>query len=104
MDYRIIKADAKLGQIEVTYVDKGVDIATYTIDVPIVNGAYISGAALEDVIQKRAPLWLVDRLHSVQSAAGFENILAQVIPPVAPVEPVIPVIPVIPPIVAVPQV
>jgi hypothetical protein len=79
MDYRIIAANAEFGQIQVTYSKAGVDIATYAIDVPIVNGAYITGEVLEQEIQSRAPVWLVERKEMVAAANNFDVIMSQVV-------------------------
>ena len=87
MDYRITKATPEIGQIEVTYTYNGRALATYAIDVPIVEGAFITGDALESEIQHRAPTWLVEREQAIATAAGFEQITARVQEfPVAPQE------------------
>jgi hypothetical protein len=81
MDYRIISADATIGQIQVTYSSNDVDIATYAIDVPVVNGAFLTGDALAEEIQRRAPVWLLERKTEVAAAIGFDQITALVQPP-----------------------
>jgi hypothetical protein len=78
MDYRIIAANAEIGQIQVTYSDSGTDIATYAIDVPVVDGAFLTGDALVAEIQSRAPVWLVTRKATVAAATGFDAITALV--------------------------
>jgi hypothetical protein len=91
MDYRIVAANAAIGQIQVTYSNADIDIATYAIDVPIVDGAFITGTALDAEIQHRAPNWLVERAATVAVATGFSDIEALVVaPPVAVVTPTIP--------------
>lgn len=82
MDYRIISADATIGQIKVTYSNNGEDIATYTIDVPVVDGAFLTGDALAEEIQRRAPVWLLERKTEVAMATGFDQINALVQAPV----------------------
>jgi len=84
MDYRIVAADAAIGQIQVTYSNAGEDIATYAIDVPVVNGAFLTGDALAEEIQRRAPVWLLERKAEVASAAGFDEIISLVQPPPPP--------------------
>ena len=84
MDYRIIAANAEIGQIQVTYSDSGTDIATYAIDVPVVDGAFLTGDALVAEIQMRAPVFLVERKAAVAVATGFDEIQALVQTP-APV-------------------
>ena len=81
MDYRIISADAAIGQIHVTYSDAGEDIATYAIDVPVIDGAFLTGDALAAEIQLRAPVWLLERKAAVAAATGFDTIYALVEPP-----------------------
>lgn len=82
MDYRITAADAALGQIEVTYLNNGETVAAYTIDVPIVDGSYITGEALSQEIVRRAPVWLLERKSQAATASGFEQINALVQAPV----------------------
>ena len=78
MEYKIVSANAEIGQIQVAYSEDGVALASYAIDVPIVSGAYVTGDALEAEILARAPTWLVTRRAIAQSASGFDNILARV--------------------------
>lgn len=78
MEYKIVSANAKIGQIQVAYSENGVALASYAIDVPIVAGAYVTGDALEAEILARAPTWLVNRMAAAQTASGFEDILARV--------------------------
>jgi len=82
MDYRIIAADATIGQIQVTYSNAGEDIATYAIDVPVVDGAFLTGDALAEEIQRRAPIWLLERKAEVAAATGFDQINSLVQAPV----------------------
>lgn len=84
MDYKIIAANAAIGQIQVTYSNAGSDVATYAIDVPVVGGAFITGAELDAEIQRRAPTWLVERQAEVSAATGFDAIHSLVQAPVAP--------------------
>jgi hypothetical protein len=78
MDYKIIAANAEIGQIQVTYSDSGADIATYAIDVPVVDGVFLTGDALAAEIQSRAPVWLIERKSMVAAAARFDEIQALV--------------------------
>jgi hypothetical protein len=68
MDYEIISFENETGQIQVSYLDNGQKIATYAIDVPIVDGMFITGESLENEIQLRAPLWLQERKEQVKMA------------------------------------
>lgn len=78
MDYKIVAADAAIGQIQVAYTENGELLGAFAIDVPVVNGAYIQGEALDTEIRARAPLWLVHRKAAATSSTGFENISALV--------------------------
>lgn len=78
MDYRIIAADATIGQIQVTYSNAGEDVATYAIDVPVIDGAFLTGDTLAEEIQRRAPVWLLERKAEVSAATGFGEIQALV--------------------------
>ncbi len=78
MDYRIIKAIPEIGQIEVTYTNQGTDVATYAIDVPVVDGSFLTGEALDAEIRHRSPTWLLAREEEVKTAVGFDQIVALV--------------------------
>lgn len=78
MQYRITAANAETGQILVTYFDVNGDIASYAIDVPIVNGSFIIEEELNREIMARAPVWEIDRRREVAKATGFEAITAVV--------------------------
>lgn len=80
MDYKITRATAKIGQIEVAYMDGDKIVGIYAIDVPVVGGAFITGEALETLIQQQAPVWLAKREQDVASATGFDQIEALVTP------------------------
>jgi hypothetical protein len=80
MDYQIISANADNGQIEVLYKQDGVNLATYAIDVPIVNGSFLTVAELDAEIQHRAPTWINARKQELASATGFDKIVALVQP------------------------
>jgi hypothetical protein len=78
MEYRIIRADAEQGQIEVAYRENGAIVGIYGIEVPIVNGAFVTGDALQAEIMQRAPTWMTNRKQEVAAATGFELIAALV--------------------------
>lgn len=76
MNYQIIQADQTIGQIQVAYKkDDGTIAAVYAIDVPIIEGRFITGDALHQEIIHRAPTWAITREQEVQSATGFDQIL-----------------------------
>lgn len=78
MEYQIISANAELGQIEVLYKQNGAAVAVYAIDVPIVNGAFLTVTELDAEIQHRAPTWLNLRKQELSNATGFSAITALV--------------------------
>lgn len=80
MDYQIISANSVIGQIEVLYKDGDKPLGAYAIDVPIVDGAFLTGEALHNEIIHRAPLWVTQRDQEVQVATGFDQIVALVQP------------------------
>lgn len=80
MEYKIVAATPEIGQIEVAYFIGGEHVATYAIDVPIVDGLYITGEALSNEIHHRAPVWLVERKQSVHAAPNFAEIEALIAP------------------------
>lgn len=82
MDYKIIRATPETGQIEVEYIHDGKVAGVYAIDVPVVDGAYITGDVLDAEIRLRAPSWAVQREQEVASATGFDKIVALVTAPV----------------------
>jgi hypothetical protein len=76
MEYKIISASSQIGQINVEFSDGGKVLGTYAVDVPIVNGEYITGPALDAEIMQRAPTWLVQRQSEAQAASNFGAIAA----------------------------
>lgn len=78
MDYKIIRANASIGQIEIAYLDGDTVVGVYALDVPVENGAFITGQALEDLIQLQAPVWLVQRQEAASTATNFAQIEALV--------------------------
>lgn len=78
MDYKIIRANAAIGQIDVAYYNNGQIVGVYAMDVPVVNGAFLTGEALDAEIKHRAPVWAVQRKEEVSSATGFDRIEALV--------------------------
>lgn len=89
MNYKIIGADTAIGQIIVRYVDEqGEGLADFAIDLPIIDGAAPTGDALEQIIQERAPVWLMERKAQIETA-DFSAIAALVESlPVVPSDPV----------------
>lgn len=80
MDYQIIRATPEIGQIEVLYKEGEKRLGAYAIDVPVVDGAFLTGDALHQEIMHRAPTWLNQREQDVATAVGFDQIAALVQP------------------------
>lgn len=78
MDYKIISADSSIGQIQVLYTQDGKNLGVYAIDVPIENGAFITGETLDIEIKHRAPTWVTERNNALITATGFNEIEALV--------------------------
>lgn len=77
--HKIISADATFGQIQVRYyTDENPVGFVYAIDVPIVDGAFISGAVLTAEIESRSPTWALQRISEVATAPGFAAIAQSV--------------------------
>jgi hypothetical protein len=80
MEYQIIRATPEIGQIEVLYKKGDKPMGAYAIDVPVVDGAFLTGDALHEEIMHRAPTWVNQRAQEVATATGFEQIVALVQP------------------------
>lgn len=80
MEYKIINATPGTGQIEVLYTHNGKNVSVYAIDVPVVDGVFLTGEALEAEILSRAPTWIIQREQEVKAASGFEQIASRVEP------------------------
>ena len=68
MEYKIIAFDETIGQITVEY-GEGI---VFALDLPIENGAYPVGEALDALIKQFLPTWVVERKQSI--ASGIRNI------------------------------
>ena len=80
MEYQIISANAEIGQIQVLYKENSAGVAAYAIDVPIVDGAFLTVTELDAEIKQRAPVWLGIRKQELARATGFDAIIALVRP------------------------
>lgn len=78
MDYKIINARKSVGQIDVAYLQDGKTVAVYTMDVPIIDGAYLTPEQLTEEIQHRAPVFIAERALQNATATGFELLEALV--------------------------
>lgn len=78
MEFKIIRATAQIGQIEVEYTKDGSFVGVYAIDVPIVEGQFLTGEALTAEILLRAPSWETQRKAEIAGATNFAEIEALV--------------------------
>lgn len=76
--YKIVRATRLTGQIEVAYFDGEKHLGTWAIDVPVQDGQFLTGDALDAEIMHRAPTWAVEREQAVVAASGFDQIEAMV--------------------------
>ena len=81
MDYKITAVDTAIGQLTVMFVDSaGAAVATFAVDVPIVDGAFITGDRLEAEIQQRAPVWLLERTTAISTVSNLAHLESLVDP------------------------
>lgn len=77
MEYKIIAFDETIGQITVEY-GEGI---VFALDLPIENGAYPEGEALDVLIKQFLPTWVVERKQAIASGiSNAESIKAVVVP------------------------
>lgn len=77
MEYQIIAFDESVGQIVVEY-NEGM---TFALDLPIEDGAYPEGEALDVLIKQFLPVWVVERKKAIASGvSNAESIKAVVVP------------------------
>ncbi|MBV5350259.1 hypothetical protein JZU71_03735, partial [bacterium] len=94
MNYKIVGFSTVTGSALVKFfTDEFPEGMTYSIDIPVENGAYISGEALANHIMAFAPFGQIARIVALRdnppSIAGLN-----IEPPVVPDPPVVPVDPV----------
>ena len=66
--YEILSFNQDAGSVDVKYIAASVpDGLTFTIDVPIVDGNYISENELITIIENHKPVWQVNRYAEVKS-------------------------------------
>jgi hypothetical protein len=74
MEYKIISTDAVHGRITVLYFHEEHEITTLVLDVPIVNGEFVTGDPLKEFILNSLPSQFLDRKTLVASTQGFHKI------------------------------
>lgn len=68
MEYKVLKFNSNYGSIYVQFFDQDLNQAfEYNIDIPIENGEYISGDALDAYIKSFSPLYQVARLKEIRN-------------------------------------
>jgi len=81
MDYKITAVNTAIGQLTIMFVDSaGAEVATYAVDVPIVDGLFVTGIDLEREIQQRAPVWLLERTQSISTVSNLAHLESLVDP------------------------
>jgi hypothetical protein len=70
MTYKILTFDASIGQIAVAFYKNEEHLETYTVDVPVVDGAFIAGAELDAHIMQLAPNWKMQRMADTAAATN----------------------------------
>jgi hypothetical protein len=74
MTYKILTFDAAIGQIAVAFYKNEEHLETYTVDIPVVDGAFIAGAALDAHIMQLAPNWKMQRMADTAAATNASAI------------------------------
>lgn len=83
MEYQIISFDESVGQIVVEY-NEGM---TFALDLPIEDGAYPEGEALDILIKQFLPTWVVERKQMIASGVrNKDNIKSIVVERTTPVK------------------
>jgi hypothetical protein len=72
--YKILTFDATIGQILVAFYKDEEHLETYTIDLPVVDGAFISGPVLDAHIMQLAPNWKMQRMADTAAATNASAI------------------------------
>ena len=78
MQYKILSFDESLGQVVVEYSDAAGPVARYAMDLPIVNGQFISGQELDDELNRRAPTYIAERRDQLAVVSNAADIAALV--------------------------
>lgn len=85
LKYEIVEANPAIGQIKVRYFNEANPVGwSYAIDVPVLNGAYVTGHDLDVEIRQRAPVWQLQRAAEV-NGLDFSEIAKLVLPVAEPV-------------------
>ena len=79
MQYIITNADEMRGQITVKFTRNGDTLGLMALDVPIVDGKFITGDVLKNHILTYAPTHIVQRQDSIKAASNFEEIKSLVV-------------------------
>lgn len=82
MEYKIIGFNKNVGQITVQFENQW----TFAIDLPIVDGRYPTGEALEQTIQNFAPNYLKERQTLLAQGIANEQEIADLVAELPPTE------------------
>lgn len=69
--YKVLSFNESNGQLTIEFAK---ELAPLTVDVPIENGLYIAGEALETYVQGFIPTWFIER--QTQISSGVANVEA----------------------------
>jgi hypothetical protein len=75
MDYDIISSDPVTGEIQVAFASTEEVVATCAFVLPRVNGALLSGQALDAEIRSRAPVWRLVQATEATTVTGYDSAL-----------------------------
>jgi hypothetical protein len=67
--YKVLSFNETTGQLTIEFAK---ELAPLTVDVPIENGLYIAGEALDNYVQGFIPTWFIER--QTQINAGISNV------------------------------
>lgn len=80
MNYKIISLDKRLGIITVAFQQDDSLVDHADIEVPIIDGKFITGQALDTLIQSKQPQWLAARTALTAQTTNFAYIAALAVP------------------------
>jgi hypothetical protein len=75
--YKVLEFNKNSGQLVIEF---AVGMAPLTVDVPIKDGLFITGAELEEYIQGFIPTWHLERQTQLNAGVPNANVLEQLVP------------------------
>lgn len=76
--YSIINFDKQAGQLLVRFHP---EMQPLSVDVPIIDGRYLAGEALDEYIKNFIPTWHIERLEAIKNGVSNEAELAALVTP-----------------------